>query len=166
MAQWDQREIHICGAQALIHHPKESLGYNSSLQTKCVVYTKILPIFVLTWFEPFLPAGFVTVGLMFQDCVTAGRVVTPPNTHTPHFWVCKSTAEFPLSSLPCSLGGRSRLQLPNLLLSLVWGLLDQFLILFFLVLKGMMFWFCLVFFLKGRDRAMTKVNHNLFSTGF
>lgn len=112
-----------------------------SAHQMCHLHTKITAGFVLMWFEPCLPPGFVTVGVMFQDCGTAGRVVTPQTPPALCVWKC--TAEFPLRSLPCSPCGRSRLQLPDLVLSLLWGLLDQFFNFFFLVLKGMM-----VFFLK------------------
>lgn len=59
---------------------------------------------------------------------------------------------------PCSLCGRSRLQLPNLVLSLFWGLLDQFLI-FSLFWKEWCF-LKLGLELGGRDWGMTNKQKN------
>lgn len=58
-----------------------------SAHQMCRLHTEITAIFVLMWFEPCLPPGFVTVGAIFPDCGTAGRVVTP-QTHTQHLCVC------------------------------------------------------------------------------
>lgn len=84
------------------------------------------------------------------------RCTRPPtHTHTQAHvcvYIYKLVTQWGL--FPCSLCGRSRLQLPNLVLSLFWGLLDQFLI-FSLFWKEWCF-LKLGLELGGRDRGMTK----------
>lgn len=75
VAQWDQREIPIPAPQGI-----------SRLSAHQTLHNKIISILVLMWFEPCLPPGSVSVGVMVQGCVTAGRVVTPK--HTPPSFLC------------------------------------------------------------------------------
>lgn len=84
VAQWDQREIPIPATE----------GFSQlSARPVCHPHSQTSAVFVLLWFEPCLAPGFVSVGVMFQGCVTAGRVVTPKHTQTSflcveiHSWV-------------------------------------------------------------------------------
>lgn len=87
VAQWDQREIPIPAS--------EGVSQLSAHQT-CHPHNKTIAVFVLNLACP------QALGV-WEWCFRAVSLLAgwwPPNTHRHHFCVWKSTAEFPLSSLP------------------------------------------------------------------
>lgn len=117
VAQWDQREIPTPATEGISQ---------LSAHRMCRLHSKNHFNFFCTDVVWTLPAPRVcecrsdVSGLW--HCWEGGD----PQTHTKLISVCGNPQ---LSSLPCPLCARSRLQLPNLILSLLWGLSDQFLIL-------------------------------------